>query len=173
MTNRDIGVSTLRWTGALIFLAVVMLSGCHSPKDSQIYFSRAAAEDPTLVQLHRTPLYTVFYDHVLSRCVLHSGHTWGETGGGGGGTGVGVAVFSCDPSRIRERLDMIEEALKAGRTLELPDKKPVRPARNTSGAHPPTPRPAPMGSPATPAAAPVEKPVTAAEPAPAAQPVLQ
>ena len=60
MTNRDINVSTLPWTGVLVFLALVMLSGCHSPKDSQMYFSKAAAEDPMLVQLHRTPLYTVF-----------------------------------------------------------------------------------------------------------------
>lgn len=115
-----------------------------------MYFSQAAAEEPLLVQLHRTPLYTVFYDHVLSRCVLHSGHTWGETGGGGGGTGVGVAVFACDPSRIAKRLDELEEMIESGRKPALPSKRKqrrkARPERSRDPAS--QERPAGMGTPA-------------------------
>ena len=120
--------------------ALLILTACHSPKDSQYYFSKAAAEDPLLEPLHSTPLYTVFYDHGLKRCVLHSAHTWGESGGGGGGTGVGVAVFSCDPIRVKNRSASMRARSKSGRPLDYPTppqkkiKKPKRCVFGDSGA---------------------------------------
>jgi hypothetical protein len=101
-------------------LAALCAAGCYSPAQSQRYFAEAAAKDPVLEPLHETTLYTVYYDHALKRCVLHSAHSWGENGGGGGGTGIGVSVFPCDPARLKARAAEIREALKAGRRLVLP-----------------------------------------------------
>jgi hypothetical protein len=107
--------------GALLLAAAVAM-GCYSPMDSQKYFAQAGAKDPALELLHRTALYSVFYDHALRRCVLHSAHTWGESGGGGGGTGVGVYAFRCDPARIKERVKLlnlqIEDIKDPGETPE-------------------------------------------------------
>ena len=133
---------------AALLLAVSAL-GCYSPMDSQKYFAQAGAKDPALQLLHRTALYTVFYDHALRRCVMHSAHTWGESGGGGGGTGVGVYAFRCDPARITERVKLlnlqIEDIKDPGETPEWekmkqkaprvesppPAKKPVKNAPET------------------------------------------
>ena len=79
------------------------LQACYSPAHSQKYFIEASNADPALEPLYSTSLYTVYYDHALIRCVLHSTHTWGQTGGGGGGTGIGIHAFRCDPDRIRQR----------------------------------------------------------------------
>ena len=83
--------------------------------------------------LHETALYSVYYDHALRRCVLHSAHTWGENGGGGGGTGIGVAVFPCDPARLKARAEELRTAILGGRELFLPTVTPApAPAPATS-----------------------------------------
>jgi hypothetical protein len=110
-------------------------SGCYSPGDSQRYFRQAAAKDPALEPLHETALYTVYFDHALRRCVLHSAHTWGEHGGGGGGTGVGISAFRCDPIRIKARVDQLNLRIEDIRDPDAPRvrdqkrrPKPKRPA---------------------------------------------
>jgi len=75
--------------------------------------------------LHETALYSVYFDHALRRCVLHSAHTWGENGGGGGGTGIGVAVFPCDPARLKARAEELRAAIDGGRELLLPSATPA------------------------------------------------
>jgi len=75
--------------------------------------------------LHETALYTVYFDHALRRCVLHSAHSWGENGGGGGGTGIGVAVFPCDPARLKARSEELRAAIEGGRELFLPTAGPT------------------------------------------------
>jgi hypothetical protein len=142
--------------------ALLLLTACHSPKDSQYYFSKAAAEDPLLEPLHSTPLYTVFYDHGLKRCVLHSAHTWGESGGGGGGTGVGVAVFSCDPIRVKNRSASMRARTKSGRPLDYPTPPKKKIKKPTSQPPRPLDPPPPAPAPAKPAPA---------KPAPPSQPV--
>jgi hypothetical protein len=104
------------WCG----LAALAVVGCYSPAQSQKYFAEEAAKDPVLEPLHETPLYTVYYDYALKRCVLHSAHSWGENGGGGGGTGIGVSVFPCDPARLKARAAEIRAALKSGKRPILP-----------------------------------------------------
>lgn len=95
---------TIQLTAFLTFCTVaVMALGCYSPSHSQEYFVQASRTDPALEPLYRTSLYTVYYDHAMVRCVIHSSHTWGQSGGGGGGTGIGIHAFRCDPNRIRER----------------------------------------------------------------------
>ena len=94
-------------TYIFVLIAVWMLQSCYSPSHSQEYFIEASLEDPALEPLYTTSLYTVYYDHALVRCVLHSTHTWGQNGGGGGGTGIGVQAFRCDPDRIRQRAESV------------------------------------------------------------------
>ena len=150
----------------LILLAagVALLTACHSPLDSQHYFSKAATEDPLLEPIHTTPLYTVFYDHGLKRCVLHSAHTWGESGGGGGGTGVGVTVFSCDPSRIKNRAARMRAQAKSGRPLDYPAPPKRKVKKKTSQPprplNPPPPPPAPAAKPEPAKPAPPSQPIT-------------
>lgn len=115
-------------SGAAVLLAAALCAGgCYNVRDSQRYFRDAAAEDTSLEMIHQTALYTVYFDHALRRCILHSAHTWGERGGGGGGTGVGVTAFRCDPNRIRDRIDQIDLLRERGRRPEVSS----RPARGT------------------------------------------
>jgi len=86
-----------------ILALTLLAAGCYSPTHSQEYFVGAANEDPLLEPIYTTPIYSVFFDRALMRCVIHSAHTWGQRGGGGGGTGIGVTAFRCDPGRIRTR----------------------------------------------------------------------
>jgi hypothetical protein len=109
-------------------IVAVCCAACHSPAESQKYFATAAAQDPMLELLHETPLYSVYFDHALRRCVLHSAHTWGENGGGGGGTGIGVALFPCDPVRLKARAAELRSAIEAGRIPVLPAAAPVESA---------------------------------------------
>ena len=148
--------------------ALLILAACHSPMDSQHYFSKAAAQDPLLEPIHSTPLYTVFYDHGLKRCVLHSAHTWGESGGGGGGTGVGVTVFSCDPARIKNRVARMKAQASSGRPLDFPP--PPKKKIKKPTPQPPRPLNPPPPPPAPAAPAPV-KPVTPSQPV-APQPII-
>ncbi len=148
--------------------ALLILAACHSPMDSQHYFSKAAAEDPLLEPIHSTPLYTVFYDHGLKRCVLHSAHTWGESGGGGGGTGVGVTVFSCDPARIKNRVARMKAQAGSGRPLDFP----APPKKKIKKATPQPPKPlAPPPPPPAPAAPAPVKPAPPSQPV-APQPII-
>lgn len=110
----------LRARHALAALAALGAAACYSPAQSQRYFADAAAADPALERLHETALYTVYYDHALRRCVLHSSHSWGDNGGGGGGTGIGVSVFACDPARLKARAEEVRAATRGGRRLALP-----------------------------------------------------
>lgn len=91
----------------LAFVFAVALSmfmlGCYSPIESQDYFRQATLDDPALEPMYSTTLYTVYFDHALRRCIIHSSYSWGERGGGGGGTGIGIEAFRCDPNRIRAR----------------------------------------------------------------------
>ena len=149
-------------------VALLILTACHSPQDSQHYFSKAAAQDPLLEPIHSTPLYTVFYDHGLRRCVLHSAHTWGESGGGGGGTGVGVTVFSCDPARIKNRVARMKAQAGSGRPLDFPAPPKKKIKRPTSQPPRPLDPPPPPPAPAKPAPA---KPATPSQPV-APQPII-
>lgn len=125
--------------GAAILFAS-LAQGCYSPMDSQKYFAQAGAKDPALQLLHRTALYSVFYDHALRRCVMHSAHTWGESGGGGGGTGVGVYAFRCDPARIVERVKLlnlqIEDIKDPGETPEWEKMKQQQDAHDAKKSPP-------------------------------------
>lgn len=135
---------------AAVVIAAVAAAGCYSPIDSQKYFAQAGAKDPALELLHRTALYTVFYDHALRRCVLHSAHTWGEHGGGGGGTGVGVYAFRCDPIRIKERVKMLNLKIEDLRDPgETPAWEKMEPQKDPRG--PAKPRPKKPAEPAEPA----------------------
>jgi hypothetical protein len=90
-----------------------------------------------LEPIHTTPLYTVYYDHGLKRCVLHSSYTWGESGGGTGGTGIGVTIFNCDPARLKKHVDRLRADIAAGTAdLRLPDSVQTSPARETSETSP-------------------------------------
>ena len=124
----------LALVAALGVVAAIAVGGCYSVRDSQRYFREAAAEDPSLELLYETTIYTVYFDHALRRCILHSAHTWGEKGGGGGGTGVGVTAFRCDPSRIRGRLEQLETRGPALRYERTPRRAPSpSPAEKASG----------------------------------------
>ena len=87
--------------------ACIATEACYSPMNSQQYFVNATADERILEPIYSTALYTVYYDYVLSRCVVHSAHTWGQNGGGGGGTGIGISTFRCDPERIRGRANYL------------------------------------------------------------------
>jgi hypothetical protein len=118
----------------LIFILITVLfatCGCNSPVTSQKYFANAALNDPLLEPIHQTPLYTVYYDSALMRCVLHSSYTWGEGGGGSGGTGIGVTIFNCDPRRLKAHVDLLREKQRNGQTyFPLPPSKNLKsPAR--------------------------------------------
>lgn len=126
---------------ATAILLATVTAGCYSPVDSQKYFAQAGARDPALELLHRTTLYTVFYDHALRRCVLHSAHTWGEHGGGGGGTGVGVYAFRCDPIRIKERVKMLNLKIEDLRDPgETPAWEKMGPQQDEPGSAKPPPK---------------------------------
>lgn len=122
-----------------VLLAALALTalGCYSPVNSQEYFQQAAAEDYELEVIYSTSLYTVYYDHALKRCVMHSSYTWGHHGGGGGGTGVGVAAFRCEPDRIRHRLDQIDRGIRPAD--EPPPKKKQQAPRPAAPAAATTP----------------------------------
>jgi hypothetical protein len=141
------------WITAVAALAAVFAAGCYSPVDSQKYFSQAASKDHALELIHRTALYSVFYDHALRRCVMHSAHTWGQHGGGGGGTGVGVTAFRCDPARIKERVKLlnlqIEDIRDPGETPPWEKLKQQKSAGAT-GATPPPGKPAEDAKPVSP-----------------------
>ena len=132
-------------------LVAAFAQGCYSPMDSQKYFAQAGAKDPALQLLHRTALYSVFYDHALRRCVMHSAHTWGEGGGGGGGTGVGVYAFRCDPARIVERVKLlnlqIEDIKDPG---ETPEWEKMKQQQDAHGAKKPPPKKPVKNAPETP-----------------------
>ncbi|MFO8072301.1 MAG: hypothetical protein R6V85_10550 [Polyangia bacterium] len=110
---------------AVLLVTALWTGGCYNVRDSQRYFRDAAAEDTSLEMIHQTALYTVYFDHALRRCILHSAHTWGERGGGGGGTGVGVTAFRCDPNRIRDRIEQIDLLRERGRRPEV-SRSPAR-----------------------------------------------
>jgi hypothetical protein len=112
---------------------IAIAAACHSPGQSQAYFARAAVADPMLELIHETPLYSVYFDHALRRCVLHSAHTWGENGGGGGGTGIGVALFPCDPAKLKARAEELRRMIESGRTPVLPAAAPVETAPTPAG----------------------------------------
>ena len=109
-------------------LTLVLATACYSPRSSQQFFVRAAAEDPNLELIYQTALYSVFFDRALQRCVVHSAHTWGEQGGGGGGTGIGIEAFRCDPRRISARLDPNWSPPSAKPDTTQPPKQAVAPA---------------------------------------------
>ncbi len=94
-------------TFLMLCVAALAVMGCYSPSHSQEYFVQASKKDPALEPLYSTALYTVYYDHALVRCIVHSSHTWGQSGGGGGGTGIGIHAFRCDPNRIRQRAQAV------------------------------------------------------------------
>ncbi len=111
-----------KWRLTLVVAALGLLSACNSPLQSQRFFLDAAQDDPLLEPIHTTPLYTVYYDHGLKRCVLHSSYTWGESGGGTGGTGIGVSIFNCDPARLKKHVDQLRADIATGTAdLRLPD----------------------------------------------------
>ncbi len=131
---------------SLYVLMLLALQGCYSPVDSQQYFAKATNEDRALEPIYSTSLYTVYFDYALSRCVIHSAHTWGQSGGGGGGTGIGISAFRCEPSQLRDR------AKRLG--LEVyPPKMRVRRAEPRNRQRPAPPRPAPQQPAAAPAPA--------------------
>ena len=102
-------------------LLSIVLTSCSTPLQSQKYFAQAVKNDPIMEPLHQTALYTVYFDHALQRCVLHSSYTWGESGGGTGGTGLGVSVFSCNPQALKAHADRLREQIKSGTDyFELP-----------------------------------------------------
>ncbi len=115
----------------LTFIAATLLTlftwGCYSPVESQDYFRQATADDPVLEPLYSTSLYTVYFDHALRRCVVHSSYSWGEKGGGGGGTGIGIEAFRCDPNRIRAR------AQETGIKVYPPKRELVIPSQSNKG----------------------------------------
>ena len=119
-----------RWAALVVLAAAiaVCLAACHSPQQSQKYFATEAAQDPMLELLHETALYSVYFDHALRRCVLHSTYTWGENGGGGGGTGIGVALFPCDPVRLKAKSGELRLMIEGGRELFLPTVTTSEPA---------------------------------------------
>ena len=135
-----------RWAALVVLAAAIAacLAACHSPQQSQKYFATEAAQDPMLELLHETALYSVYFDHALRRCVLHSTYTWGENGGGGGGTGIGVSVFPCDPARLRERAEDVEASVSRGVRLELPRTQPVQEPTPASAKTNPAPAPVPV-----------------------------
>lgn len=91
----------------VICAACIATPACYSPMNSQQYFVSATTDERILEPIYSTALYTVYYDYVLARCVIHSAHTWGQNGGGGGGTGIGISTFRCDPERIRGRANYL------------------------------------------------------------------
>lgn len=135
---------------AALALAATLATGCYSPVDSQKYFAQAAAKDQALELIHRTALYSVFYDHALRRCVIHSAHTWGQSGGGGGGTGVGITAFRCDPARIKERVKLlnlqIEDLRDPGETPAWEKIKTEPAGAPKTGPPPKKPAPKPSGT---------------------------
>lgn len=105
----------------LIILIAIAVWGCNTPLQSQKYFANAVKNDPIMEPIHQTALYTIYFDHALQRCVLHSAYTWGESGGGTGGTGLGVSVFSCNPQALKNHAEQLREQIDNGaRYFELP-----------------------------------------------------
>ena len=170
----------------IIFSVAVL--GCNTPLQSQKYFAQAVKNDPIMEPLHQTALYTVYFDHALQRCVLHSSYTWGESGGGTGGTGLGVSVFNCNPQALKAHADRLREQISSGTDyfdLPVPKVRRTNPASNEQGGGlqrriqipPPTQSPAqPQARPTQPAApssdATSKSSATPAQPAkPSAQPV--
>ncbi|MBN2528493.1 MAG: hypothetical protein JXR76_19045 [Deltaproteobacteria bacterium] len=123
----------------LLSLLTVAVSGCNTPLQSQKYFASAVANDPMMEPIHQTALYTVYFDHALQRCVLHSSYTWGESGGGTGGTGLGVSVFNCNPEALKAHADELRRQIKSGiRYFELPALKAEKsqPKKTKQGLQP-------------------------------------
>ncbi|MBN2716700.1 MAG: hypothetical protein JXX14_12680 [Deltaproteobacteria bacterium] len=145
-----------------VFLVVLLSAfalGCNTPLQSQKYFAQAVKNDPVMEPLHQTALYTVYFDHALQRCVLHSSYTWGESGGGTGGTGLGVSVFNCNPQALKAHADRLREQIKNGTDyfeLPVPKVRQTKPTsqQSTSGLTQPGPRlstaPATVSKPSTP-----------------------
>ena len=136
--------------------AACLSQACYSPVNSQEYFVEATADDRSLEPVYSTSLYTVYFDYVLSRCVIHSAHTWGQNGGGGGGTGIGITAFRCDPSLLRER----------ARQLGLKVHRPRRKMRRVQSRKP---RPVPSREPSARPAPTETAPTQPSSPAPLPQ----
>lgn len=110
---------------------LIWVSACNSPLHSQRYFSDAVEDNAVLEPIHQTALYTVYFDHALRRCVLHSSYTWGESGGGTGGTGIGVTVFNCNPEALKQHAKNLERQVANGiQSFEFPS--PQVPAKKTT-----------------------------------------
>lgn len=122
-----------------VFILLATSVACNTPLQSQKFFAQSVKNDPILEPLHQTALYTVYFDHALRRCVLHSSYTWGESGGGTGGTGLGVSVFSCNPRALKAHVNRLRDEIRQGVTrFELPqprqnkttlERKTTRPER--------------------------------------------
>jgi hypothetical protein len=111
----------------LTFFLLATSAACNTPLQSQKFFAQAVKNDPMLEPLHQTALYTVYFDHALRRCVLHSAYTWGESGGGTGGTGLGVSVFACNPRALKAHVNRLKKEIGEGVSrFELPQQKPAR-----------------------------------------------
>ena len=118
--------------GILGIAVAIAVLGCNTPLQSQKYFAQAVKDDPIMEPLHQTALYTVYFDHALQRCVMHSSYTWGESGGGTGGTGLGVNVFNCNPQALKAHADRLRAQIENGTDyFELPVPK-VRRTKPTS-----------------------------------------
>ncbi len=143
----------------LCALTLLAIQGCYSPVDSQQYFVKATNEDRALEPIYSTSLYTVYFDYALSRCVIHSAHTWGQAGGGGGGTGIGISAFRCEPSQLRDRakrlgLEVYPPKMRVRRTEPRtrqrpapPQSAPTQPAVKPAAATPAPMQPVPGGNP--------------------------
>jgi hypothetical protein len=117
----------------IAFLAVVLsiTSACNAPAKTQQFFIKAVNDDPMIVPIHTTALYTIYFDHGMQRCVMHSAYTWGESGGGTGGTGLGVSVFKCDPARLKANSEKYDRQRALGvQQFKLPTTK--RPAASST-----------------------------------------
>lgn len=154
-----------------IVVALVATSACNSPMQSQKFFIKAVNDDPVLEPIHQTALYTVFFDHALRRCVLHSSYTWGESGGGTGGTGLGVTVFNCNPQALKAHVQNLRQQVDDGtdyfelpvpkmRKSTTPKRQNITPQRIPHAPKPSVDAPTLGPEPRTPSAAPPVEPPT-------------
>jgi hypothetical protein len=118
-----------------VFILLATSVACNTPLQSQKFFAQSVKDDPILEPLHQTALYTVYFDHALRRCVLHSSYTWGESGGGTGGTGLGVNVFNCNPRALKAHVNRLRDEIRQGITrfeLPQPRQNKTTPERKTT-----------------------------------------
>jgi hypothetical protein len=95
-------INILLFSIVLISIIALFFIGC-SPTlyEQQRKIRDAVSTSSVLEPLYSTDIYTIYYDKILKKCVMHSNYTVDQRNGVG--SGIGICEFDCDPEEIKKR----------------------------------------------------------------------